>query len=202
MQESLDEPTFEDIGGVFEQMDEHHPTDEHWYPPLIGVDPLAQGHGLGAALLRHALKTCDSDGLPGLPRSDQPAQPQPRSAPRLRRHADHPGGNLTTALGDAPTPVLRPNERALQRRRSACWGMTEIERVGSGLLGSRWRGTAGSCGLATGFWSLGRRRRWRMARSRGSAMRGLRRGRRSRTSWRRLRVSGRPRRTSCGRGCS
>jgi GNAT superfamily N-acetyltransferase len=64
MRESMDDQTFEDINGVFEQMGEHHPTDDHWYLPLTGVDPVAQGRGLGSALLRHALKTCDSEGLP------------------------------------------------------------------------------------------------------------------------------------------
>jgi GNAT superfamily N-acetyltransferase len=63
MRESMDDRTYEDINGVFGQMDELHPTDDHWYLPLTGVDPVAQGRGLGAALLRHALKTCDSNGL-------------------------------------------------------------------------------------------------------------------------------------------
>jgi hypothetical protein len=43
MRESMNEQTFEDINGVFEQMDKLHPTDEHWYLPLTGVDPVAQG---------------------------------------------------------------------------------------------------------------------------------------------------------------
>ena len=64
MRESMDGQTFEDINGVFEEMGALHPNDDHWYLPLMGVDPVAQGHGLGSALLRHALKTCDSDGLP------------------------------------------------------------------------------------------------------------------------------------------
>jgi len=64
MRESMDDQRYEDINGVFEQMDELHPTDDHWYLPLMGVDPVAQGRGLGAALLRHALRTCDRDGLP------------------------------------------------------------------------------------------------------------------------------------------
>ncbi len=64
MRESMDDQTFEDINGVFEQMDDLHPNDDHWYLPLTGVDPVAQGRGLGTTLLRHALKTCDSDGLP------------------------------------------------------------------------------------------------------------------------------------------
>ena len=45
-------------------MDDLHPSDDHWYLPLTGVDPVAQGRRLGTALLRHALQTCDRDGLP------------------------------------------------------------------------------------------------------------------------------------------
>lgn len=63
MRESMDDRTYEDMNGVFEQMEDLHPTDDHWYLPLIGVDPLAQGRGLGATLLRHALELCDRDGL-------------------------------------------------------------------------------------------------------------------------------------------
>jgi GNAT superfamily N-acetyltransferase len=43
---------------------EQHPTDPHWYLPLIAVDPPFQGRGLGSALLKHALQVCDRDGLP------------------------------------------------------------------------------------------------------------------------------------------
>jgi GNAT superfamily N-acetyltransferase len=64
MRESMDDRTFEDVGGIFEQMDEHHPSDDHWYLALMGVDPVAQGRRLGTTLLQHALETCDRDGLP------------------------------------------------------------------------------------------------------------------------------------------
>jgi len=53
-----------DVDGLFEQMDGFHPTFDHWYLPLAGVDPPAQGRGLGSSLLRHALETCDRDGVP------------------------------------------------------------------------------------------------------------------------------------------
>jgi GNAT superfamily N-acetyltransferase len=53
-----------DLDGFFGQMSDLHPTFDHWYLPLAGVDPPAQGRGLGSTLLRHALKTCDRDGLP------------------------------------------------------------------------------------------------------------------------------------------
>ena len=63
MGESLDDQILNDVNGLFEQMEELHPADV-WYLPLIGVDPVAQGRGLGSALLRHATETCDNDGLP------------------------------------------------------------------------------------------------------------------------------------------
>jgi GNAT superfamily N-acetyltransferase len=63
-QESMDDQTFEDIKGVFEQFDEHHPTYDHWYLPLMGVEPASQGRRLGSTLLQHTLDKCDRDGLP------------------------------------------------------------------------------------------------------------------------------------------
>jgi GNAT superfamily N-acetyltransferase len=42
-----------------------HPREEpHWYLAFIGVDPVRQGHGVGAALLRSRLRRCDEEGLP------------------------------------------------------------------------------------------------------------------------------------------
>ena len=48
---------------MFEQMDAFHPREAHWHLPLIGVDPLHQGKGIGAALLRHALNACDGQKI-------------------------------------------------------------------------------------------------------------------------------------------
>src|SRR3954453_3000602 len=64
MGESFDDQILKDVNGLFEQMAELHPTTDVWYLPLIGVDAVAQGRGLGSALLRHAAAICDNDGLP------------------------------------------------------------------------------------------------------------------------------------------
>ncbi len=42
-----------------------HPREQpHWYLAFIGVDPVRQGYGVGAALLRSRLRRCDEEGLP------------------------------------------------------------------------------------------------------------------------------------------
>jgi ribosomal protein S18 acetylase RimI-like enzyme len=58
---ATDQPEVDDF---MEQMGEFHPTESHWYLPLIGVDVTKQGRGYGSALLDHALKRCDRDRLP------------------------------------------------------------------------------------------------------------------------------------------
>jgi GNAT superfamily N-acetyltransferase len=41
----------------------HPPEPVHWYLSVLGVDPAAQGGGLGTALLKPVLDQCDSDGV-------------------------------------------------------------------------------------------------------------------------------------------
>jgi GNAT superfamily N-acetyltransferase len=62
--DSTSDQVFAEINSLFEQMAELHPTVDHWYLPLTGVDPTAQGRRLGSALLQHALAICDADRLP------------------------------------------------------------------------------------------------------------------------------------------
>lgn len=97
MRQSMDDQTFEDINGVFEQMDELHPDGDLWYLPLTGVDPVAQGRGLGSALLRHALKTCDRDALPAYLEATSP-----RSRKLYARH----GFNVTEIIQAGTSPPL------------------------------------------------------------------------------------------------
>ena len=64
MKEGIPASEQEEIFGFLGQMDEYHPTDQHWYLPMIGVDPARQGRGYGSALLRHGLETCNTQGVP------------------------------------------------------------------------------------------------------------------------------------------
>ena len=61
IEETVAEPVRQDVFAVIEQMASHHPREPHWYLPLIGVDPIQQGKGLGSALMRHVMIRCDRE---------------------------------------------------------------------------------------------------------------------------------------------
>ncbi len=61
---SLFDEDKEKVFAFFDQMGPFHPDEEIWYLPLIGVEPMWQGKGLGGALLEHALAKCDADHKP------------------------------------------------------------------------------------------------------------------------------------------
>lgn len=52
---------------------EHSPQEPHWYLAVIGADPVAQGQGQGAALLRSGLAKADAAGLPACLESSKPS---------------------------------------------------------------------------------------------------------------------------------
>ncbi len=72
IQRSVSEDKLEEVLGVFEQMGSYHPSEPHWYLPLIGVDPAQQGRGYGSALMKHALIPCDRDQKPAYLESSNP----------------------------------------------------------------------------------------------------------------------------------
>jgi ribosomal protein S18 acetylase RimI-like enzyme len=87
---------------IFEQMAAYHPTEPHWYLPMIGVDPAHQGEGHGNALMAYALAQCDRDHAPAYLESSNP-----RNIPFYQRHGFEPLGAIQ--VGSSPTlvPMLR-----------------------------------------------------------------------------------------------
>ena len=63
IEDTVKAPRKDGMFSMLEQMDNFHPREAHWHLPLIGVDPAHQGQGIGAALLTHVLKTCDSQKM-------------------------------------------------------------------------------------------------------------------------------------------
>src|SRR5687768_13481559 len=81
LQQTVSEQNQEELFAVLEQMGSYHPTEPHWYLPLIGVDPGHQGKGYGSALMQHALIRCDRENkLAYLETSN------PRNVPLYKRH--------------------------------------------------------------------------------------------------------------------
>jgi ribosomal protein S18 acetylase RimI-like enzyme len=102
LQRSTSEQTQKDLFAVFEQMRHSHPSEPHWYLPLIGVDPFHQGKGLGHALMQHALVACDRDQKAAFLESTNP-----RNVTLYERHGFEMLG--TIQVGTSPTlfPMLR-----------------------------------------------------------------------------------------------
>jgi ribosomal protein S18 acetylase RimI-like enzyme len=91
-----------DANGVFEQMGKYHPTEPHWYLPLIAVDPAFQGQGHGSALMRESLARCDRDGLLAYLESSNP-----RNITLYQRHGFEVMGVIQVGSSPPLTPMSR-----------------------------------------------------------------------------------------------
>lgn len=92
----------DDLLATFEQMEKWHPDEPHWYLPMIGVEPNAQGQGLGAELMRHAVARCDREQIPAYLESSNP-----RNIPLYRRHGFEVMGEIRAGAAPLVTPMLR-----------------------------------------------------------------------------------------------
>ena len=93
----------EDVGAVLKGMAEYHPREPHWYLPLIAADPNRIGQGLGALLMKHALRRCDEQGIAAYLESSNP-----RNISLYERHGFRIIGKIQSGSSPALTPMLRP----------------------------------------------------------------------------------------------
>jgi ribosomal protein S18 acetylase RimI-like enzyme len=91
-----------DLLATFERMEQSHPREPHWYLPQIGVDPAAQGQGLGAKLMRHALTRCDREGALAYLEASKS-----QNIPFYERHGFKAVGEIQVGAGPLVTPMLR-----------------------------------------------------------------------------------------------
>jgi ribosomal protein S18 acetylase RimI-like enzyme len=93
----------EEVGSVLGQMEDFHPSEPHWYLPLIGGDTCHQGRGLGAQLMKYALAKGDEAGLPAYLESSNPA-----NISLYERH----GFEVTGKIQSESSPPVHPMYRA------------------------------------------------------------------------------------------
>lgn len=102
VQRTIAEEAQPDVFAVFEQMGSYHPSEPHWYLPLIGVDPGQQRKGYGSDLMRHALMACDRDSAPAYLESSNP-----ENISLYKRHGFAVLGAIQVGASPPIFPMLR-----------------------------------------------------------------------------------------------
>jgi ribosomal protein S18 acetylase RimI-like enzyme len=102
VQRTVSDQIQKDFFAVFEQMGRHHPSEPHWYLPLMGVDPSQQGKGFGSALLQHTLIQCDRENKLAYLESSNP-----RNIPLYKRHGFELLGSIQIGTSPSIAPMLR-----------------------------------------------------------------------------------------------
>lgn len=103
--ESAPEEIRDDLQEIFEQMEKFHPSEPHWYLPMIGVDPSKQGAGVGSTLMKHTVAACDRDRIIAYLESSNP-----RNISLYERH----GFEVIGEIQAGSSPILRPMLRKPQ----------------------------------------------------------------------------------------
>jgi ribosomal protein S18 acetylase RimI-like enzyme len=102
LQQTVSEQIQKDFFPVLEQMGRYHPSEPHWYLPLMGVDPSQQGKGFGSALLQHTLMQFDRDNKLAYLESSNP-----RNIPLYKRHGFELLGSIQIGTSPSIAPMLR-----------------------------------------------------------------------------------------------
>jgi ribosomal protein S18 acetylase RimI-like enzyme len=102
LQSTASDEAKKDGPDIFEKMGGYHPNEPHWYLPLLGVDPLHHGKGLGSALLQHALVMCDQDNKYAYLESSNP-----RNITLYERHGFELLGTIQVNTSPSIFPMLR-----------------------------------------------------------------------------------------------
>ena len=92
---------------IVELQAEHHPAEAHWYLFFLATRPGLQSRGLGSALMRRVLETCDADGVPAYLEATTE-----RSMALYRRHGFEVTGEIRLPDGPSLWPMWREAGRA------------------------------------------------------------------------------------------
>lgn len=87
---------------VFDKMGRYHPSEPHWYLPLLGVDPYHHGKGLGSALLKQAITKFDTENVLAYLESSNP-----RNISLYLRHGFEALGTIEVSQFPPIFPMIR-----------------------------------------------------------------------------------------------
>jgi GNAT superfamily N-acetyltransferase len=79
------------------RIEQAHPREPHYYLNILGVEPSAQGEGLGSQLMQPMLDRCDREGVPAYLESSKE-----RNLAFYGRHGFRVTGELRFPLGGPP----------------------------------------------------------------------------------------------------
>jgi GNAT superfamily N-acetyltransferase len=96
---------------LFQMLDDNHPADACWYLAFMGVDPSAQGQGLGTRLLAAVLTQADRDQVPAYLEASCPENRR-----LYERHGFQTMRELTVADSPAIYAMWRAGTAAIQHR--------------------------------------------------------------------------------------
>ena len=102
LQQTLPQHIQKDAFAVFDQMSRYHPSEPHWYLPIMGVDPSRHGKGFGSALLQHTLIQCDRENKLAYLESSSP-----KNIPFYERHGFKLLGTIQAGTSPSIFPMLR-----------------------------------------------------------------------------------------------
>lgn len=83
-------------------MEANHYRKPHWYLAILGVEPEAQGRGLGSVLMKPILDHCDAEGMDAYLESSKAA-----NIPFYQRHGFEVTGEIQIPDGPTLWPMLR-----------------------------------------------------------------------------------------------
>jgi GNAT superfamily N-acetyltransferase len=92
-----DEASSARMAQLFQLVDDNHPADDCWYLAFMGVDPSAQGQGIGTRLLAAVLTQADRDQMPAYLEA---------SCPENQRLYERHGFQTVRELAVADSPAI------------------------------------------------------------------------------------------------
>ena len=110
IQQTVSEPTQNEVFELLEQMDDFHPHESYWYLAVLGVNPAQQKRGYGSTLLQQVLDDCDRHNRLAYLESSNPI-----NIPFYQRHGFEIVGEIQVGISPTMFPMIRHPQKSLKK---------------------------------------------------------------------------------------